>query len=226
MTSYKSNVSLKNQVHQLSQKVVTMERKVEQKDYQINCLNEELEFLRKNTDPNILEQWSNLQELKKLSQSKLNKEKFGKDNNNKHSKMMNILELPKEILLKIFGYLSSHDILRRVAAVCQNFKLLTQDQLLIRDLYIKGNEYPDGSLNGIHKVLQMSKNLTKLVISCTHCFIPLKFALQNCPKLSHLILDRIIFCLITSILRKKWSIFMFVISENSSTQFPKISSKK
>ena len=192
MSSYKNNLSLKNQLHQLSQKVVNLERQVTQKDHRIDCLNEELEFLRQNTDTKILEQWSNIQELKKLSLLKLNKDKVGKDIKNKHSnKVMNILELPQEILLHIFGYLSSHDILRRVAAVCKNFKLLTQDQLLIKDIYIKGNEYPDGSLNGIHKVLQMSKNLTKLVISCTHCFIPLKFALQNCPNLNHLTLDRI-----------------------------------
>ena len=191
MTSYKNDNVYQLSMYQLSQKVVNLERQVEQKDYRINCLNEELEFLRKNTDPKILEQWSIIQDLKKLSLSKVNKEKVGKDNKSKHSKVMNILELPQEMLTKIFGYLSSHDILRRVAAVCKNFKLLTHDQLLIKDLYIKGIEYPDGSLNGIHKVLQMSQNLTKLVISCTHCFIPLKFALQNCPKLSHLILDRV-----------------------------------
>ena len=76
MSSYKNNLCLKNQLHQLSQKVVSLERQVTQKDHRIDCLNEELEFLRQNTDTKILEQWSNIQELKKLSLSKLNKEKF------------------------------------------------------------------------------------------------------------------------------------------------------
>ena len=48
----------------------------------------------------------------------------------------NITELPNEILLEIFGYLSTKDILRNVAQVSTKFHKLTQDQFLIRKIEV------------------------------------------------------------------------------------------
>ena len=48
----------------------------------------------------------------------------------------NITELPNEILLEIFGYLSTKDILRNVARVSKKFHKLTQDQFLFRKIEV------------------------------------------------------------------------------------------
>merc|ERR1712141_627410 len=47
-----------------------------------------------------------------------------------------ILDLPNEILWKIMGYLSNHDILRNVAQVSKKFQKLTQDPFLIRKIEV------------------------------------------------------------------------------------------
>jgi len=47
-----------------------------------------------------------------------------------------ILDLPNEILWKIMGYLSNHDILRNVAQVSKKFQKLTQDPFLIRKINV------------------------------------------------------------------------------------------
>ena len=46
-----------------------------------------------------------------------------------------LLALPDEVLLKILSYLSTYDILKRVAPVCRNFERLSKDPLLINELY-------------------------------------------------------------------------------------------
>ena len=48
-------------------------------------------------------------------------------------------ELPDEILLKIMEYLSSFDILRKIAPVSKRFYRLTQDQNLIKQVEFKNN---------------------------------------------------------------------------------------
>ena len=50
-----------------------------------------------------------------------------------------ILALPDEVLLKILSYLSTYDILKRVAFVCRDFERLSKDPLLINELYFIDN---------------------------------------------------------------------------------------
>ena len=49
---------------------------------------------------------------------------------------MPLQDLPDELLLKIFGFLSTHDILQNIALVCRNFYRLSQDCCLIKELYL------------------------------------------------------------------------------------------
>ena len=91
----------------------------------INKLKKEVEFLRKHVYSKYLEQWSNLQELEQynLKQKEV-------PNNQTNEGGLNILQLPNEILVKIFSYLSRQDILRCVSMVCKKFKTITHaDQM-------------------------------------------------------------------------------------------------
>ena len=154
----------------------------------INKLKKEVEFLRKHVASKYLEQWSNLQELEQynLKQKEVH-------NNQTNDGGLNILQLPNEMLVKIFSYLSRQDILRCVSMVCQKFKNITHaDQM--QEIFIKGYDYPIIDFNDfILQTLEHSKNWTKLNISCHSKFTDdiVKFTLKNCPKLSHLKLDRI-----------------------------------
>ena len=49
---------------------------------------------------------------------------------------MNLMELPNECLLKILGYLSNFEVLRKVALVSKRFYKLSQDQHLIRKIEV------------------------------------------------------------------------------------------
>ena len=51
-------------------------------------------------------------------------------------------KLPDEILLKIFGYLSTYDILRNVAQVSKKFKKLSEDPFLIRKIELRPRSLP------------------------------------------------------------------------------------
>ena len=72
-------------------------------------------------------------------------------------------KVPNEIILKIFGYLSTYDVLRNVARVSTKFYQLSKDPCLIRKLKIskswprdKTREYSKSLL----QVLKRSRNLT------------------------------------------------------------------
>ena len=56
-----------------------------------------------------------------------------------------IFDIPDEILVKILGYLSNHDILRNVAQVSKQFRKLTQDQFLIRKIDVDTSSWNKGT---------------------------------------------------------------------------------
>ena len=66
-------------------------------------------------------------------------------------------KLPDETLLKIFGYLSSYDVLRNVARVSKKFKKLSEDPFLIR--HFDTSDWTEDQMKGCLKVLQRSQNL-------------------------------------------------------------------
>ena len=81
------------------------------------------------------------------------------------SQHFQLINLPNEVLLKIFGYLSTYDILCNVSPVCKSFERLSKDKYLIQILEICDTSILD-SKTSILKVLKtQSSNLTKLVIN-------------------------------------------------------------
>ena len=103
-----------------------------------------------------------------------------------------ILALPDEILLKILSYLSTYDILKRVAFVCRDFERLSKDPLLINELYFFDNS-DNERRNYFIEVVRRSKNLKKSVIgSNRNCKRDqnlnkiISICTQSCPKLLHL----------------------------------------
>ena len=78
----------------------------------------------------------------------------------------NLMELPDECLLKILGYLSNFDLLRKVAVVSKKFHELSQDRHLIRKIEVNSQFWPmdqkEEYCNGFLEVLNRSLNLTFL----------------------------------------------------------------
>ena len=54
----------------------------------------------------------------------------------------NLMELPDECLLKILGYLSNFDLLRKVASVSKKFHKLSLDRHLIRKIEVNSQFWP------------------------------------------------------------------------------------
>ena len=48
-----------------------------------------------------------------------------------------VTDLPDEVLLKIFGYLPTYEVLRHVALVCKHFRRLSKDSSLIQEICLK-----------------------------------------------------------------------------------------
>ena len=72
------------------------------------------------------------------------------------------MELPDKVLLKIFGYLSTKDILFKIAFVSKHCNLLTKDPNLIKKLDLNFDHEYD--FEYIAKVLLQTRNLRQLKI--------------------------------------------------------------
>ena len=116
------------------------------------------------------------------------------------SLMVELEDLPAEVLVKIFNYLSNRDIRCGVSLVCTRFQEICQDESLVpvKDLCIYGQPmgpeskdkqqfYGLGNIGAVFDV--MSKNLTSLKIKALNPEAVgqlVSIALQSCPKLVHL----------------------------------------
>ena len=108
-------------------------------------------------------------------------------------------DFPAEVLVKIFNFLSNHDIRCGVSLACKRFQKICQDESLVpvKDLSIKGHYYwSEGhrryglrNIGALCDTIFQSKKLTTLKIkalkdeSIDHL---VSTALQNCPKLINL----------------------------------------
>ena len=115
--------------------------------------------------------------------------------------LMELKDLPVEVLAKIFNFLPNHDIRCRVSLVCKQFYEICQNQSLVpvKELSIHGhnvnlrlkgkNRNALRNITAVYDLIGQSKNLTSLKIKGLH-YGPLRnlvsFALQACPKLIHL----------------------------------------
>ena len=116
------------------------------------------------------------------------------------SLIVELEDLPVEVLVKIFNYLSNRNIRCGVSLVCKRFQEICQDESLVpvKDLCIYGQPVGPKSkgkqqfygLKNIGAVFDvMSKNLTFLKIKALNPETVselVSIAIQSCPKLSHL----------------------------------------
>ena len=116
------------------------------------------------------------------------------------SLIVELEDLPVEVLVKIFNYLSNRNIRCGVSLVCKRFQEICQDESLVpvKDLCIYGQPMGPESkdkqqfygLENIGAVFDvMSKNLTSLKIKALNPEAVgelVSIAIQSCPKLVHL----------------------------------------
>ena len=112
-----------------------------------------------------------------------------------------IMAFPDEVLLRIFKNLSTFDILRQIAPVCQRFYRLSKDPTLITEVTVENLRWwevdrvdprprqlrrsPRRSRfnDTVYDVIRRSKNLVSLSIESRPDFKALlRIALENCPK--------------------------------------------
>ena len=75
---------------------------------------------------------------------------------------MNIMNFSDEVIVNIFRYLPTYDILRKIPVVCQRFYRLSKDSTIIKELYVCGkflNLINDGTFL---EVLRRSREITAL----------------------------------------------------------------
>ena len=95
---------------------------------------------------------------------------------------MNITHLPEEILIKIFGQLSTFEILRRIPIVCKKFYTISKVPSLISEIKFIDHPFDKNTvdfsvLTGIKKlIIQGRFDVDNLIYN----------AIVNCPKLYHL----------------------------------------
>ena len=71
--------------------------------------------------------------------------------------------LPDELLLKIFGYLSSYQIMKTIAFVCKDFYRLSQESSLFTNIYL-GPKMNKSCEEYSNEVLSRSSHLNKLIL--------------------------------------------------------------
>ena len=80
---------------------------------------------------------------------------------------MQILELPEEVLVKIFRRCSTYEIFKRLALVCTNFYRISKDAEVIKEIKLAGCNSPirdDESYKYLYEVIKRSSGLTKFTI--------------------------------------------------------------
>ena len=137
--------------------------------------------------------------IKEKTSRKRTLEKYDTVEEKKKKSMTNemtksLMDLPVEVLVKIFNFLPNHDIRCGVSMACKFFYEICQNESLVpvKDLVIHGNKQLSYGLRDIEAVSDIivgSKNLTSLKIKALNLETAkqlVRIALQSCPKLIHL----------------------------------------
>ena len=74
-----------------------------------------------------------------------------------------VTDLPDEVLLNVFGYLSTHEVLKHIALVCKHFQRLSKDSSLIKEIYLKPL-IDESSQEYIYEALGRSRCLHTLIL--------------------------------------------------------------
>ena len=103
---------------------------------------------------------------------------------------MHLLELPEEVLVKIFRKCTTYEIFKRLAFVCTDFYRISKDSEVIKEIKLAGCNSPirnDESYKYLYEVIKRSSGLTNFSIeqrADNHKLI--QMVLQFCPKLHSL----------------------------------------
>ena len=100
-----------------------------------------------------------------------------------------MFHFPDEVLLKIFGYLNSEDIVKKISKVSQRFEILSKDQSLLKKMVFWNQDCKDESMLD---ALKRSKNLNQLSFAACeepNSTILLKIAFNHCPKITAINVD-------------------------------------
>ena len=109
--------------------------------------------------------------------------------------MKELMDLPVEVLAKIFNFLPNHDVRCGVSLACKKFYEICQNESLVqvKDLCIYGDKERSFGLRdyeAMSNIIVQSKNLTSLKIKALKLDKAatnlVTMALQNCPKLIQL----------------------------------------
>ena len=103
-----------------------------------------------------------------------------------------INKLPNEVLLKIFEYLDSRFIVKKISKVCQRFKGLSKTQSLLKRMVFCKKDCSDEAMVD---ALEHSKNLIKIrFMYCAEPYITnlVKIALAQCPKIASIDITRLL----------------------------------
>ena len=82
----------------------------------------------------------------------------------------NLTDLSDEVLLKIFQYLSTYEILRHIALVCKDFRNISLDSSLVREIFLNPN-IDESSHEYVCQALSRSRCLQTLTIKGKKSFI-------------------------------------------------------
>ena len=108
------------------------------------------------------------------------------DNLEETQPVINFTKLSDEILLKIFDFLSTYDILTRIALVCKQFYRLSKDASLIKEVHL--NYKSSGNYTFLCELLGQSKYLNTLSLrgrsGPTEQLVDV--AMKSCPYLRNL----------------------------------------
>ena len=102
---------------------------------------------------------------------------------------------PNEVWLKIFEYLPTYDILRKIAIVSKRFYHLSKDPNLITEIYLNIDILDYDKAKEAYETIQRSKNLLEMTIfhhSDNWDFPPglfISIMIKSCPKLCSLKFD-------------------------------------
>ena len=116
------------------------------------------------------------------------------DEKKKSMKIMDgSMDLPVEILVKIFNFLPNHDIRCGVSLTCKIFQKICQDESLVpvKDLCIHGDKqlsYDLRDFEDVSDIIVRSKSLTSLKIKALNLETAKRLvhiAFEACPKLIH-----------------------------------------
>ena len=104
--------------------------------------------------------------------------------NYKSNCKFSIQNLPDEILIHIFKFLSTFDILKRIALVCKNFYKLSKDKSLFKEIEISDFKQTKEQK---YEILERTKDLTKLsLVDCWDVVRLINKAQKSNPKLNYL----------------------------------------